>query len=135
MLALDGTLLRGELHDLLNGLGSRWLLGLGSSLDNTLLGTTLNFGGTTSSGCGFLAATESNNCGVTLLEVPVILTGNNVVSNTAACKWSITRANLGAGSLNASVTEGLNAGLEFVITVEVGWPSGWVEGFTKLGLE
>lgn len=101
------------------------------------LGTTLNLSSWRWSSNSFCScATKSNNLGGSVLEVPVVFSSNNSLIDTSLTeKWYIWGWEFFKVGLNWSVSEVLDSGLEFVITVKVWWPSGWCNVFTKLWFE
>jgi len=131
-------------HDLVGGLagsgslGGR-LLGLGGSLGGSLSGgTTLDLGSGGGGNDLLDGTTEGSDLGVSFLEGPLVtLLGNDTLGNVtlSSGEGSEISGVLGNGSLDLSVTEGLDSGLELVVSVEVSGPSDGVELFLELGLE
>jgi len=143
LLALSNLpLAGGELHHLLDSAcGGRHLLllvlaHLGGSLDSALGSDSLDLSGA-GSNSGLLASAEGNNGGGSLLEVPVVTLGGDDVGSdvTLTDESGVLGSDLASSLNNSLVAKGLDGGLELIITVKVGGPSGGVELLAELGLE
>lgn len=142
---LLALLARGELSNLVSNIGSLGQLGnnlgllvdvgLLDGLHDTLGHVDLSLAGSSSS--LLLAATEGLDGSSALFEVPVVaLARDDALADVALAEESnIGSGELSNGVLDGTVSEGLDGGLELVVTVQVGGPAGGVELLAELGLE
>jgi len=142
-LGANGLLALGLLATLLGAThkGSNSGVGLGDGLAGGLLydllaALGLNGGGVSTRFA--LLATEADNLGVSFLELPLTAgVGKNTLADLALAARDGSHVVLAASgsSDDLGVTEGLDGGLELVVTVEVGGVAGRMELLLKLGLE
>ena len=107
----------------------------GSLLGRDLLALDLS---TTGSLRGLLSTSEGDNLGVALLDLPFSAgVGHDSLADLALSTRDGSHVDLlgGGGGAYLSVTEGLDSGLEFIVSVEVGGVTSRVEGLLKLRLE
>jgi len=113
---------------------------LATSLSSGLLGGSLlalDNAGTLSSLLLLRFSTEGDDLGVSFLELPFTAgVGEDTLLNLALSSSDGGHLDLlgGSGGADLGVTEGLDGGLELVISVEVGGVAGWVKGLLELEL-
>lgn len=114
---------------------------LGGGLGGSFLGgglLSLNAGSTGGLGLLGLGTSEGHSLGVSLFELPLAAgVGEDTLADLVLSSGKRGHVNLlgGGGGANLLVTEGLDGGLELVVSVEVGGVASGMEGLLELGLE